>query len=149
MYRNSIQNNRNDNDKWSSVNNNRNNNKRNNLKNSDINNNNTINENEDITLFKHHIIDVLFECYRLDSLLPTWIKQKIIIRNDVTKLENLYVTRADANKLIEMIIEKKAYCSKNDHKQTSPSTTYYFIFSFSFFKTKEEKSTKKSPILAT
>lgn len=105
MYRNSIQNNRN-------------NNKRNNLKNSDINNNNdnnTNNENEDITLFKHHIIDVLFKCYRLDSLLPTWIKQKIIIRNDVTKLENLYVTRADANKLIEMIKEKK------ESEQLSPA----------------------------
>lgn len=101
MYRNSIQNNRD-------------NKKRNNLKNSDI-INNTINENEDITLFKHHIIDVLYECYRLDSLLPTWIKQKIIIRNDVTKLENLYVTRADANKLIEMIKEKK------ESEQLSPA----------------------------
>ena len=105
MYRNSIQNNRNYN-------------KRNNLKNSEINNNNdnnTNNENEDITLFKHHIIDVLFDCYRLDSLLPPWIKQKIIIRNDVTKLENLYVTRTDANKLIEMIKEKK------ESEQLSPA----------------------------
>lgn len=120
MYRNSIQNNRDNNDRWSSINNknknNRNNNNKiNNLKNSDINNNNTINENEDITLFKHHIIDVLYDCYRLDSLLPPWIKQKITIRNDVTKLENLYVTRADANKLIEMIKEKK------ESEQLSPA----------------------------
>ena len=30
----------------------------------------------------------------------------------------------------------------NDHKQPIPHTTYYFIFSFSFFKTKEKKAQK-------